>query len=432
MIVKDGGEDLRLCLESAVGVVHQIVVADTGSTDDSIRIAESFGARVIRIPWSDDFAEARNRALAMTGGDWVLQLDADEALPAHDSSRIPNILSQATEKVGGFVLTQKTFLANRFSSSEGRLARIHHERTGRAAKAAAYTETLTTRLFRRHPGIDYTGVIHESVDQRLAQAGFIKLAVRDFHIEHYGALTAGLSDAKKRWYRDLCLRKVEQQPLNHMAWRELGTVQYLFGEHDEVARCMERDYALSGHPLPLYYMAKARHNLGQLAEALQFLDRMPDAGDLGFAKRQTRGDVLADLGRLEEARLAYGEALALIDASDDLQSWKPVLESKLGYLEVRLGEGGGLERLRRALDEASDVYDCHDRLMKALIVLDRLPQAADAAEEMRRRFPSERTALRALALRAKADEVARTQEEIPDAGSDPAPQLPSMLESQSA
>lgn len=410
MIVKNGGDDLRLCLQSAVGVVDQIVVADTGSTDDSIAIAESFGATVIRIPWTDDFAAARNRSLALATGDWVLQLDADEALPAYASTRIPNILRQATDKVGGFVLIQKTFIANRFSSSEGRLARVNEERSGRAANAAAYTETSTTRLFRRHPGIDYTGVIHESVDQRLAQAGFIKLAVSDFHLEHYGPLTAGLSDAKRRHYRELCSRKVEQQPLNHMAWRELGAVQYLFGEYDEVMRCMERDHALSGHPLPVFYMAKAQYRVGKFAAALKFLDRMPDTGDLGFAKRQTRGDILADLGRLEEARSVYGEALAMIASSRELRPWTPVIESKLGYMEVRLGEGGGLERLSRALVETPDVYDCHDRLMKALIVLDRLPQAAEVAEAMQRRFPSEKTALRALALRAKVHELTRQRQ----------------------
>jgi glycosyltransferase involved in cell wall biosynthesis len=406
MIVKNGGEDLRCCLESAVDIVDQIVVADTGSTDDSIAVAESFGATVIRIPWTDDFAKARNRALARVSGDWVLQLDADEALPADASIRIPNILRQATDNVGGFVVTQKTFIANRFSSSEGRLARINHERTGRAANAPAYTETLTTRLFRRHPGIDYTGVIHESVDQRLAQAGFIKLAVSDFHIDHYGALTGQLSEAKKLHYRELCLRKVEQQPLNHMAWRELGAVQYLFGEYDEVMRCMEREYTLSTHPLPLFYMAKVQHHLGHFAAALQFLERMPDTGDLGFAKLQTRGDILADLGRFEEACFAYAEALAMMDSSDEYRPWKPVIESKLGYAEVRLGEGArGLDRLYRALVETADVYDSHDRLMKALIVLDRLPEAADVAEGIERRFPCEKTALRAMALRTKADEL---------------------------
>ena len=406
MIVKNGGEDLLHCLQSVVGIVDEMVVADTGSTDNSIEIARDFGATVIEIPWTDDYAAARNLALAEVSSDWVLQLDADEALPLYASQRVPNILRQATGQVGGFVLLQKSFVADRFTSSEGRLARANDESTGRSARAVAYTETRTTRLFRRHPGIFYTGIIHESVDQQLLHSGFTKLAVSDFHINHYGPLNDSLSEAKKRYYRDLCYRKTIQQPLNHMAWRELGAVQYLLGEYDEVMRCMEREYALSGHPLPLYYMAKVQHDRGHLAQALQFLDRMPDTGDLGFAKRQLVGDILARLGRLEEARFAYGEALAMIDPSPEYRSWKPVLESKLGYEEVRLGEGDcGLERLNRALSETPDVYESYDRLMKALIILGRLPQAADVAEEMQKHFPSKKTALRASALRAKAGEA---------------------------
>ena len=61
-------------------MVSQIVIADTGSTDNSADIARQHGATVVSVPWENHFANARNAALAHMQTDWVLVLDADEEL----------------------------------------------------------------------------------------------------------------------------------------------------------------------------------------------------------------------------------------------------------------------------------------------------------------------------------------------------------------
>ncbi|HUI75243.1 MAG TPA: glycosyltransferase, partial [Candidatus Acidoferrum sp.] len=62
MIVRDAAETLEACLASVRGVVNEMVLADTGSADGTIALAQRLGARVVSIPWTNDFAEARNRA----------------------------------------------------------------------------------------------------------------------------------------------------------------------------------------------------------------------------------------------------------------------------------------------------------------------------------------------------------------------------------
>ena len=91
MIVKNGERDLPDCLESVRGVVDEIVVADTGSSDASIEIARrrTPGAKVLSIPWENDFAKARNLSLAEVTSDWVLMLDADERLDPGAAGRRP-------------------------------------------------------------------------------------------------------------------------------------------------------------------------------------------------------------------------------------------------------------------------------------------------------------------------------------------------------
>ena len=57
MIVKDEEDLLPRCLESVREYVDEIILVDTGSTDSSVEIAESFGAKVYNQPWEDDFSQ---------------------------------------------------------------------------------------------------------------------------------------------------------------------------------------------------------------------------------------------------------------------------------------------------------------------------------------------------------------------------------------
>lgn len=82
MIMRDEASNLERCLASVAGVVGEVVIYDTGSTDGSIELARSLGATVIEGHWDDDFARARNEALRACRGTWILHLDADEELVA--------------------------------------------------------------------------------------------------------------------------------------------------------------------------------------------------------------------------------------------------------------------------------------------------------------------------------------------------------------
>ncbi len=78
MIVRDEAATIERVITSARGLVDDIVVYDTGSTDDTVSIARRLGARVVEGTWRDDFAWARNQALDLVRGDWALVLDSDE------------------------------------------------------------------------------------------------------------------------------------------------------------------------------------------------------------------------------------------------------------------------------------------------------------------------------------------------------------------
>ena len=95
LIVRDEAAHLEACLASIDGLVDEVVVVDTGSTDGTAALARSLGATVDEIEWRHDFAAARNRSLDLAGGDWILYVDADERVRPGDHGGVRRWLAAA-------------------------------------------------------------------------------------------------------------------------------------------------------------------------------------------------------------------------------------------------------------------------------------------------------------------------------------------------
>lgn len=139
LMVRNEADHLRRCLTSLEGQVDALYVTDTGSTDDSVAVARSFGAVVRLFPWCDDFAAARNASLAGVSEDWLLTLDADDAFPPGELRKVRGQLA-----------------------ADACAATVHY------AIAPTHTPLRTVKLLRNGLGARYEGIIHESVRSWLA------------------------------------------------------------------------------------------------------------------------------------------------------------------------------------------------------------------------------------------------------------------------
>lgn len=92
MIVKNEERYISRCLSSVQDIADEIVIADTGSQDNTKDICKSFQARVFDFEWENDFAKARNYALQHAEGDWILVLDADEELDQETGRFLTSLL----------------------------------------------------------------------------------------------------------------------------------------------------------------------------------------------------------------------------------------------------------------------------------------------------------------------------------------------------
>jgi glycosyltransferase involved in cell wall biosynthesis len=180
MIVKDEEAMLGRCLEAVRDAVDEIVVVDTGSSDATVQIAESFGARVLHHAWDGDFSAARNVSFDAATGDWVMYLDADEVLVAEDVKRLR-------------ALTGRTWREAFY------LVETNH--TGDLEDGTAITHDAL-RVFRNRPEYRFDGRIHEQIAYSLPTYLPERLERTTVRVEHYGYLGA-VRGAKDKVNRNL-------------------------------------------------------------------------------------------------------------------------------------------------------------------------------------------------------------------------------------
>lgn len=169
MIVRDEEDMLSGCLASAEPYVSEIIVVDTGSRDETIPIAESYGAVVVRAEWEDDFSGARNRGLELAEQPWILVLDADERLLPCSEQVWERLLSPQQTTLGYYVTLSSL--------------------TGDVSQPAEIRD-MVCRLFRNDPQIRFAGTIHEEAATSITAiaADGIGIAYCPIVIRHYGYL----------------------------------------------------------------------------------------------------------------------------------------------------------------------------------------------------------------------------------------------------
>ena len=143
LIVKNEAPRLAPCLAALRLVVDEIIVADTGSTDDTLDIARQFTPHCHEILWKNDFAAARNQAIAFATGPWILSIDADEIVCDPERARA---------RLDEFIQTHPA----------GATGTIQH-RSPTGTDAEQTTVTGTVERFFEKSTYRFDGMIHEQL-----------------------------------------------------------------------------------------------------------------------------------------------------------------------------------------------------------------------------------------------------------------------------
>ncbi len=191
MIVKNEEKLLPGCLESIRNWVDEIIVVDTGSTDRTVEIAESFGARIFHQPWEGNFSKHRNYSLEQATCDWIFIIDADERFMQDDISEIRRLINQ--DEVG--IISINVY--NVYGSNE-----------------ELETFLPSVRFWRRHLNLRYEGIVHN-----LLELGMEHPVTRSrARIKHLGyGLDREKMSQKFDRTKTLLEKQLEENPDNYFA-----------------------------------------------------------------------------------------------------------------------------------------------------------------------------------------------------------------------
>lgn len=405
MIVKNEAANLEACLTPVLDLVDDIVVVDTGLTDDTKVLAARLGARVFDLPWCDDFSAARNEALRHAVGDWVFILDGDDRIPQSEREKLRALFASLGNESVGYVM----------------------RRISLAADGGIANEIEQVLLFRRRPNVRWQYRVHEQIAPSIIRSGG-RLRPTAVRVIHTGYRDEALVDAKNERNLRLVERDLEDHPKDPFLLFYRGTTLTELGRFAEaivaltacrtrvppkddmgraLALCLARAFDAEGRAseaLDVLRVARRknpRHAGLTVAEAeMQIRAGDVDSAASSLASVATRGN--QGLGQQEvRSRMLLGEALLTLGQHDNAERVGRAL------IAERPAFGGGWLVLADALlarGKLEDLWTLHAKLgavrgaaaAQALIIAavrahtGTRSEAIDAADAAMREHPRDR------------------------------------------
>jgi tetratricopeptide (TPR) repeat protein len=372
MIVKDEEANLRACLASVRDLFDEIIVNDTGSTDRTVEIARSFGAKVIQTTWPDSFSQARNAALAHATGEWVFWLDADDLLDEDNREKLRALLANLPNANVAFSMKCRC----QYGPDPSEVTVVDH-----------------VRLFRNEAAIRWRYRVHEQILPAVKDAGG-RVLFADVTVTHTGYVDLDLR--RRKLARDLRLLEMEflEQPDDPFTLFNLGSVRREMGQPAEALPLLRR--SLSGsHPndsivRKLFTLIAGCHvDLGDFPQALAVCVEgravCPDDAELLYLEGSLRLDLGDPLGAQAALRTLLGTTPAAHFASvkDGLRGHQGL--HLLALACSRLGEANEAEALwRQALALRPDFSAAWRGLAELLTAQGRWSEVADVADALAR------------------------------------------------
>jgi glycosyltransferase involved in cell wall biosynthesis len=281
MIMKNEEKLLPKCLRSIRNWVDEIIIVDTGSTDESIEIAEAYGAKVYEHPWENNFSKHRNQSISYANGDWIFILDADEELIPPSGK----ILKQA---IGDNSIDSIAVqVINPFNNGKD---------------CAVFN---SVRVFRRNARVRYEGIVHNK------EIGCERTSFYPIQILHHG-YNFDEQRMKKKFDRTVSLlrNQIEQDPNNPEPHHYLSVSYMSMGPHD-----------------PGYY----KKAIEESALALQLAAKRQDRAPIYLCTHYVLAASHLNLGHVDRAESVCKEALEVFPDHLDSYFLLAKIYDKIGH-----------------------------------------------------------------------------------------------------
>ncbi len=215
-IVKNEAHNIARSIESYNTAVDEIIIVDTGSTDNTVDICKLYGAKTLFYEWNNDFSAAKNYALENANGDWIIFLDADEwFVPKLSRKVITDVLKQIDTVADGLMTTMCEY----------------NDKTDKV-----FSREITTRIFRNSKQIRFIGSIHERLKNNDAE--ITQAHCPDLEIFHSGYAN-GLVEMKSKRNIDILYSLYNKGNKTTALYYYLFRENYILGKTEEAIKFYE-------------------------------------------------------------------------------------------------------------------------------------------------------------------------------------------------
>ncbi len=296
MICRNNANTIEPALASIKPWVDEMIVVDTGSTDDTPRIAAHLGARVYHFPWPDSFSIARNESLKYARGEWIFWMDSDDTISNENGRKLRQLVDGPHDpSIFGYIM--QVHCPGPGESGDLHLTVVDH-----------------VKLFRNRPGMRFTGRIHEQILPAIGElngyVGWTDIFVRHSGYDH------SPEGQEHKLERDLHLLHLElqEQPRHPFTLFNLGMTYADVRRFAEAIDFLRRSIQYSpeqashlrkAYALLVYAQLERDGSAAALETCMVALKRFPDDQELRFRKAV----LLHDLKRWPEAIATYQDLL---------------------------------------------------------------------------------------------------------------------------
>ena len=280
MIVKNEEKTLKECLQRIFPFVDEVIIVDTGSSDNTCEIAKQFDAKVFKHQFRGDFSEVRNISLEQASGEWILVLDADEWVDENDVEKL-RYLTENNDHLAYLIWRYEYYPNGGWSSS-----------------------TLI-RFFRNMPEIRFHKTVHETVSKSLLKQK-AKIGLSNIHLHHYGYQNRPVGK-----YVSQLKRQIELMPQqDSLSYSFLALEELIAGKYEEAITRCKTAISMDGHwksytflLLGIAYFAQQKYEeaILQYLKAIEIADNNKVAPPVFASPHSMLGKVFFLCGDYEQA-----------------------------------------------------------------------------------------------------------------------------------
>lgn len=342
MIVKNEETTLTRCLESVKDIVDEMIIVDTGSTDNTVKIAEKYGAKTFFYKWDNSFSNARNYSLSKASKDWILIMDADDELVNEDKDKIIKLINNKNNKLNAYFGETLSY-------------------SGDSPDYNIYSN-LNIRLIKNGKGYKFVGAIHEQIipgseDEKKQ----VFLGIADIRFYHYGYLneTVMLKNKRKR-NMEIIEKLLKENPDNTFMLYNMGVEYSAKGDYLNALNYLKKAYktfnpSLGFGPKLILKMISCHEMLQEFEQCLTLIEEglkyYPNCTDYEFYRANIYYLQRKYSAAIESANkcISMGESPVLLKEVSGVATYRPYY--LLGTIYLSIGDYDG-------------AYKCYDEVLK--------------------------------------------------------------------